>query len=167
MLPPRPRSDHIPPLQASLPTTIPHHKKLDHRTPTGHLLRNIFASVAEYEWEMIREWVVAGLRNAKARGKQIGRPRAVPNRLRIEQLRGEGLSRREIARKINLPKSTVYQYRMLAQNPSAAATCSGPPHVSGRSGSLAGLSLMIGNLDCPSPQASRRVQITGCNLHQQ
>jgi DNA invertase Pin-like site-specific DNA recombinase len=88
--------------------TEPH---MDSTTPTGRLLRNIFASVAEYEREMIRERVVAGLRKAKASGKHIGRPRMVLNRIRIDQLRGEGMSWRAIARKMNLPRSTVYRYR--------------------------------------------------------
>ena len=95
--------------------TEPH---MDSTTPTGRLLRNIFASVAEYEREMIRERVVAGLRKAKASGKRIGRPRAILNRFRIEQLRREGLSWREIAQEMDLPKSTVYRYRRLAQDPS-------------------------------------------------
>ncbi len=88
--------------------TEPH---MDSTTPTGRLLRNIFASVAEYEREMIRERVVAGLRKAKASGKHIGRPRVVLNRVRVERLREEGLSWRAIARKMNLPKSTLYRYR--------------------------------------------------------
>jgi len=94
---------------------------MDSTTPTGRLLRNIFASVAEYEREMIRERVVAGLRKARASGKRIGRPRAVLNRLRIEQLRNEGLSWRGIARKMNLPRSTVYHYRILPQDSRATA----------------------------------------------
>ena len=72
-------------------------------------------SVAEYEREMIRERVVAGLRKAKANGKHVGRPKAVLNRLRVEQLREEGLSWREIGRKMHLPKSTVYRYRGVHQ----------------------------------------------------
>ncbi len=100
--------------------TEPH---MDSTTPTGRLLRNIFASVAEYEREMIRERVIAGLRKAKASGKRLGRPRAVLNRLRIEKLRGEGMSWREIARKMDVSKSTIYRYGRLAQNPSPAANC--------------------------------------------
>ncbi len=92
--------------------TEPH---MDSTTPTGRLLRNIFASVAEYEREMIRERVVAGLRKAKASGKRVGRPRTVLNRFRLEQLRGEGMSWREIGRKMHLPKSTVYRYRGVHQ----------------------------------------------------
>ncbi len=99
--------------------TEPH---MDSTTPTGRLLRNIFASVAEYEREMIRERVVAGLRKAKASGKHVGRPRKILNRLRLEELRGEGLSWREISWRMDLPKSTVYRYRGMAQNPSTAAS---------------------------------------------
>ena len=98
--------------------TEPH---MDSTTPTGRLLRNIFASVAEYEREMIRERVTAGLRKAKASGKHIGRPKAVLNRLQIEQLRGEGLSWRAISRRMNFPKSTVYRYRRLPQDSRATA----------------------------------------------
>ncbi len=99
--------------------TEPH---MDSTTPTGRLLRNIFASVAEYEREMIRERVVAGLQKAKARGKHVGRSRKILNRLRLEELRGEGLSWREISWRMDLPKSTVYRYRGMAQNPSTAAS---------------------------------------------
>ena len=98
--------------------TEPH---MDSTTPTGRLLRNIFASVAEYEREMIRERVIAGLRKARACGKRIGRPRAVLNRAKIEQLRGDGLSWRTIARTMGLPKSTIYQYRGLSEKPVATA----------------------------------------------
>ena len=94
---------------------------MDSTTPTGRLLRNIFASVAEYEREMIRERVTAGLRKAKASGKHIGRPKAVLNRVQIEQLRGEGLSWRAISRRMNFPKSTVYRYRRLPQDSRATA----------------------------------------------
>ncbi len=63
--------------------------------------------------------VVAGLRKAKASGKHIGRPKAVLNRLRIVQLRGEGMSWREIARRVGLPVGTVYRYRGLLNNSTA------------------------------------------------
>ncbi|MFQ5684912.1 MAG: recombinase family protein [Candidatus Binatia bacterium] len=90
--------------------TEPH---MDSTTPTGRLLRNIFASVAEYEREMIRERVVAGLRKAKASGKRIGRPKKVINRFQVDRLRAEGKSWRKIAKKMDLPKSTVYHHRGL------------------------------------------------------
>jgi len=66
---------------------------------------------AEYEREMIRERVGAGIRKAKASGKHIGRPKAVVNQFRVERLRAEGLSWRAIAQRMDLPRSTVYRYR--------------------------------------------------------
>ncbi len=99
--------------------TEPH---MDSTTPTGRLLRNIFASVAEYEREMIRERVMAGLRKAKASGKHIGRPKAIVNRLRITQLRKENMSWREIGKKMGLPKSTVHRYQSMQQDSATAAT---------------------------------------------
>ncbi|MBI4199469.1 MAG: hypothetical protein HY535_03235 [Chloroflexi bacterium] len=70
----------------------------------------------------MRQSRAGGLRRAKASGKHIGRPRTVLNRLRIEQLRGEGLSWREVARRMELPVSTVYRYRGLAQSTPEVAT---------------------------------------------
>ena len=103
----------------SIPLELPHPHMSCEQTgppyPTGYLLRNIFASVAEYEREMIRERLVAGLRKAKASGKHVGRPRTVVSRRRIEQLRGKGMSWRKIARCMQLPKSTLYRYRGVHQ----------------------------------------------------
>jgi len=96
--------------------TEPH---MDSTTPTGRLLRNIFASVAEYEREMIRERVIAGLRKARACGKRIGRPRTVVNPYRIERLRAEGVGWEEIARRMGVSRSTIH--RRLCQNPAAGA----------------------------------------------
>ncbi len=53
--------------------TEPH---MDSTTPQGRPLRNIFASVTEYERELVRERVKAGLANVRAKGKVLGqRPR--------------------------------------------------------------------------------------------
>lgn len=46
----------------------------------------------------------------------MGRPLPVLNLLRIDEPRSEGLSWREIARRMELPASTVYRYRGLMQN---------------------------------------------------
>ena len=100
--------------------TEPH---MDSTTPTGRLLRNIFASVAEYEREMIRERVMAGLRKAKASGKRIGRPKAVLNRFRMEQLRSKAMTWKDVAQNMGVSRSTVHRYRGLAETPSATAKC--------------------------------------------
>jgi DNA invertase Pin-like site-specific DNA recombinase len=49
---------------------------LDFTTTTGKLLYQIISAFAEFERDCIRERVRAGMRNAKAKGKRIGRPLA-------------------------------------------------------------------------------------------
>src|SRR5215813_9017238 len=51
---------------------------IDCTTPAGKLQLHILAALAEFERERIRERVLAGLRRAKAQGKQLGRPRVRP-----------------------------------------------------------------------------------------
>jgi DNA invertase Pin-like site-specific DNA recombinase len=48
---------------------------LDLTTPSGRLMFQIIGAMAEFERELIRERVNAGLRNAKSKGRQLGRPR--------------------------------------------------------------------------------------------
>src|ERR1700756_4310851 len=50
------------------------HEGVDTSTPNGRLIFGIFASIAEFERELIRDRVKSGLRNAKAKGKRLGRP---------------------------------------------------------------------------------------------
>jgi len=99
--------------------TEPH---MDSTTPTGRLLRNIFASVAEYEREMIRERVVAGLRKAKASGKHIGRPKAVLNQFKVERLRAEGVGWKEVAQRTGVSRRTLYRYQRVHQSLPAVPT---------------------------------------------
>jgi len=47
---------------------------LDFTTTTGKLLFQIISAFAEFERNCIRERVLAGMRNARAKGKRIGRP---------------------------------------------------------------------------------------------
>jgi DNA invertase Pin-like site-specific DNA recombinase len=50
------------------------HEGVDTSTPNGRLVFGIFASIAEFEWELIRGRVRSGLAAARARDKRIGRP---------------------------------------------------------------------------------------------
>jgi len=51
------------------------HESIDTSTPQGRLLYRIMASLAEFEVDIIRENVRAGLQHARNRGKTLGRPR--------------------------------------------------------------------------------------------
>ena len=50
---------------------------IDTTTPQGRLVFNIFASLAEFERDLIRERTQAGLKAARARGRKGGRPRCL------------------------------------------------------------------------------------------
>jgi DNA invertase Pin-like site-specific DNA recombinase len=67
----------------------------------------VFASIAEFERELIRDRVKSGLALAKSRGKLLGRPRVSVDRLRIATLRNEGLSWAEICDVLGISKGTA------------------------------------------------------------
>ncbi len=60
---------------------------LDLSTPSGRLMFQIIGAMAEFERALIQERVKAGLRNAQAKGKRLGRPRRVVDASRIAALR--------------------------------------------------------------------------------
>ena len=92
----------------------------DESNPTSRLMLHVLAAVAEFEREMIRERVCAGVRNAKVKGKRLGRPKAVFDRAKAIQLQSEGMSVRDIAAALEVGNGTVY--RALFQKPASAAT---------------------------------------------
>ena len=92
----------------------------DESNPTSRLLLHILASVAEFEREMIRERVCAGVRNAKRKGVRLGRKRVVFDRSRATRMHEGGASVREIASALQVGKGTIQ--RFLAQKPTGSAT---------------------------------------------
>jgi DNA invertase Pin-like site-specific DNA recombinase len=80
---------------------------LDLSTASGRLMFNIIGAMAEFERELIRERVKAGMRNAKAKGAHIGRPRTNVDASQIARLRDSGASLREIASQLGVSLGTV------------------------------------------------------------
>jgi DNA invertase Pin-like site-specific DNA recombinase len=66
------------------------------------MIFTVLGAVAELERSLIAERVKAGLRNARAKGKQVGRPRVVVDAARIASLRARGISWRDICRETGL-----------------------------------------------------------------
>src|SRR5467141_3988106 len=94
-------------------------EQIDTSTPMGKMVFTILGSVAELERSMIVERVKAGLRNAKVKGKKLGRPRVVVDRSKIASLRKEGLSWALIAERLGVGEGTVYRMvQASAKNPS-------------------------------------------------
>jgi DNA invertase Pin-like site-specific DNA recombinase len=99
-------------------------ESLDTSTPAGKMVFTVLGAVAELERSLIAERVRAGLRNARAKGKTLGRPRVAVDGARIARLRNQGLSVRAIADALGYSRSLVHktlQNRSLARVASAAA----------------------------------------------
>jgi DNA invertase Pin-like site-specific DNA recombinase len=85
------------------------HEGVDTSTPNGRLVFGIFATIAEFERELIRDRVISGIAAARAKGKRLGRPRAIVDAARIAVLRASGLSWPKIATELGVSVGTVFQ----------------------------------------------------------
>jgi DNA invertase Pin-like site-specific DNA recombinase len=85
------------------------HEGVDTSTPNGRLVFGIFASIAEFERELIRSRVRSGLAAARARGKRLGRPRVVVDAVRLASLNAQGLSLRAIASELGIGLATLHR----------------------------------------------------------
>ncbi len=83
-------------------------EQVDTSTPTGKLVFTVLGAVSEGERNLIAERVRAGLRNARAKGKTLGRPKVDVDMTQIESLRASGHSWRTIARTLGLSVGTVH-----------------------------------------------------------
>lgn len=97
-------------------------EQIDTTTPQGRLFFHIFASLGQFERDLIRERTKAGIKAAKASGAAVGRPVAVTEekiRKAADMLRGGVLTMQEIANRLNVGRSTLY--RALRDSPEADA----------------------------------------------
>ena len=84
-------------------------EQLDTSTPTGKMVFTVLGAVAELERSLIVERVKAGLRNARAKGKKLGRPKKMVDAVRIAGLRAQGLPWRAIATKLGVALATLHR----------------------------------------------------------
>jgi DNA invertase Pin-like site-specific DNA recombinase len=82
-------------------------EQVDTSTPTGKMVFTVLGAVAELERSLIAERVKAGLRNARAKGKRLGRPRVIVDATRIGTLRAHGRSWREIVAEMGISKGSA------------------------------------------------------------
>jgi DNA invertase Pin-like site-specific DNA recombinase len=88
---------------------VSYSEQMDTSTPAGKMCFVVLGAVAELERSLIVERVKAGLRNAKAKGKSLGRPRTIVDGARIGRLRSQGRTVREIASELGYSRSLVHK----------------------------------------------------------
>ena len=87
--------------------------QIDTTTANGRLVFGIFAALAEFEAELIRERTLAGLAAARARGRLGGRPRKVTKeaiKMAMAALADPQASPSEVARRLGITTTTLYVY---------------------------------------------------------
>ena len=91
---------------------VSHQENLDTSSPLGEAMFTIIGAMAQLERDIIRERVKAGVARARARGRQLGRPRKVFHRDQVGRLRAEGLSFRQIGKQLGIsPALALRLYR--------------------------------------------------------
>jgi DNA invertase Pin-like site-specific DNA recombinase len=83
-------------------------EQVDTSTPTGKMVFTVLGAVAELERNLIAERVKAGLRNARAKGKILGRPRKIANSEEINRLRSQGASWRAVGTALGVSAATAF-----------------------------------------------------------
>lgn len=94
---------------------VSYDNNLDTSTPTGKLVFHVIGAVAEFEKDIIKERVRAGLENARRKGKKLGRPSVDDSVIEeAKVLRGQGKSFRKIGKELGISEGVVRQ-RLKAQ----------------------------------------------------
>lgn len=83
-------------------------EQVDTSTPTGKMVFTVLGAVAELERSLIAERVRAGLRNARAKGKILGRPRKRIDLSEIKRLRSAGSSWRAVGAALGVSAATAF-----------------------------------------------------------
>jgi DNA invertase Pin-like site-specific DNA recombinase len=81
---------------------------IDTSTPVGKLVFTILGAVAEMERELIRERIRAGVRNAQAKGKKLGRPKVAVDAAAVASLRAAGHSYRAVAAALGVSVGSIH-----------------------------------------------------------
>jgi DNA invertase Pin-like site-specific DNA recombinase len=101
-------------------------EQVDTSTPTGKMIFTVLGAVAELERSLIVERVRAGLRNARAKGKRLGRPGKGIDAAKVAELRAQGVTWRGIGKKLGVaPRTALLALRRRVQIPAKQAGVSG------------------------------------------
>lgn len=104
------------------------HDNIDTTTPQGKLTFHIFAAIAEFEREIIRERTNAGLASARARGRKGGRPKGLSKEAKVKSAAAVSLYQQKqsvsnICKTLGISKKTFYKYLQLQNGHPSAIDC--------------------------------------------
>lgn len=89
-------------------------ESIDTTGPAGKLVFHMFAALAQFERELVRERTLAGLVAARARGRNGGRPpvlKASEQRIALAMMKNREMSVAAIAEHLGVSRSTLYNLR--------------------------------------------------------
>ena len=89
---------------------------LDLSSPAGRLMAQLLGGISEFERSLITERVRAGIRNARNKGRTLGRPRLEVDHSRISRLRANGASLRGISEQLGISLGSVHR-ALRSKNP--------------------------------------------------
>jgi DNA invertase Pin-like site-specific DNA recombinase len=93
---------------------------VDTSTAQGRMVFGIMASLAEFEHNLIRDRIMAGLRRARAEGRRLGRQPIALDLAKVRRLKQEGRSVRQIAAEMGTGRTTVWKaIKALSAKPAA------------------------------------------------
>jgi putative DNA-invertase from lambdoid prophage Rac len=81
----------------------------DLTTPAGRLMFGVVAAMAEFERDLIRERVKAGMANAKAKGRRVGRKPVAIDHASLAAMRADGQTMRQWAATLGCSRSLVHK----------------------------------------------------------
>ena len=88
-------------------------ESLDFSTPSGRALAGMLSTFAEFERDIIRERVKAGIATARQKGKPHGRPQTASKK-KEEAIKlydeGKGLNKSQIAKKLKISRASVISF---------------------------------------------------------
>lgn len=93
-------------------------ESIDTSGPAGKLIFHMFAALAEFERELIRERTLAGLDAARARGRKGGRPHKLSRKQQeqaLKMMRAKVMAITEIAQHFGISRSTLYSLQAVSE----------------------------------------------------
>ncbi len=94
---------------------VSYQENLDTSSPLGQAIFTIVSAVAQLERDLICERVNAGIRNARANGTRLGRPRQYVDCDRVVELQASGMSLRQIAASLGCGYGTIRERLQISE----------------------------------------------------